>query len=96
MTERELFIERFKNKYNMKECNTPFGIKFSYGVTQDAFDVWIASASRQGYKLVPVETLGVALSWAEFSLDESWSCEQHVEINKHTDIINKAMTGVVE
>lgn len=57
-TEREFFIERFKNTYNMKECNTPFGIKFSYGVTQDAFDVWIASANREGYKLVPVVPTG--------------------------------------
>lgn len=59
------------------------------------WSMWQASANREGYKLVPVETLEVALSWADCSLYESWSCEQHAELNKHTDIINKAMIGSV-
>lgn len=48
------------------------------------------------YKLVPVETLEEALSWANCASSESWNDEQQEEIDKHYRVIEKSMIGVVE
>ena len=54
---------------------------------------WQAYAQRDGYKLVPVETLEECLSWAACASSESWSDEQRDEIDKHCKVIEKAMIG---
>ena len=69
---------------------------FSYcGLTKDditfGYRIWLASKNRQGYKLVPLETLEEALSWANCASSESWSDEQREEIDKHYEVIEKAM-----
>ena len=57
------------------------------------WQAWQASAQRQDYKLVPVETLEECLSWACCASSESWSDEQRDEIDKHYKVIEKAMIG---
>ena len=55
-TERELFIDVAKKLgINTELVETPMGLMFKYGSTRDSFDIWQASAQREGYKLVPVE-----------------------------------------
>lgn len=56
MTERELFIVAAKKLgINTELVETPMGLMFKYGSTRDSFDIWQASAQREGYKLVPCE-----------------------------------------
>lgn len=69
---------------------------YSDDYTQCAWMGWQASANRDGYKLVPVETLEEALSWGNCASSESWNDEQREEIDKHYRVIEKAMIGVVE
>ena len=57
-----------------------------------AWRAWLASANRQGYKLVPVETLEESLSWASIAKWDSPSKERDLEIEKHEKII-EAMIG---
>jgi hypothetical protein len=55
-SERKAFIEAAKKiGINTAMVETPIGLQFKYGSTNDAFKIWQASAQRQGYKLVPVE-----------------------------------------
>ena len=55
-TERELFIDVAKKLgINTELVETPMGLMFKDGSTRDSFDIWQASAQREGYKLVPVE-----------------------------------------
>ena len=55
-TERELFIDVAKKLgINTELVGTPMGLMFKYGSTRDSFDIWQASAQREGYKLVPIE-----------------------------------------
>ena len=63
--------------------------------TKTALKLWLASANRQGYKLVPVETLEESLSWASIAKWDSPSKEMDLEIEKHEKII-EAMIGAVE
>ena len=62
----------------------------------DLYHAWTASAQREGYKLVPMETLEECLSWATCASSESWSDEQRDEIDKHYKVIEKAMIGAAE
>lgn len=59
------------------------------------FDAWLASANREGYKLVPVETLEESLSWASIAKWDSPSKESDLEIEKHEKII-EAMIGACD
>ena len=60
--------------------------------TNGAWLSWQASANREGYKLVPVETLEESLSWASIAKWDSPSKEMDLEIEKHEKII-EAMIG---
>ena len=59
------------------------------------WDMWLASANREGYKLVPVETLEESLSWASIAKWDSPSKERDLEIEKHEKII-EAMIGACD
>lgn len=61
----------------------------------DLWDMWLASANRQGYKLVPVETLEESLSWASIAKWDSPSKESDLEIEKHEKII-ETMIGACD
>ena len=61
----------------------------------DLWDMWQASANREGYKLVPVETLEESLSWASIAKWDSPSKERDLEIEKHEKII-EAMIGACD
>ena len=60
-----------------------------------AWRAWQASANREGYKLVPVETLEESLSWASIAKWDSPSKESDLEIEKHEKII-EAMIGACD
>lgn len=81
--------------FDVSEVNTPLGISFKRLSTVNAFKVWLASSNHvyEGFKLIPVETLEEALSWANCASSESWNDEQREEIDKHYRVIEKSMTG---
>lgn len=58
MTEREMFeeymLERYKGLIDMRVCKNGDGDYMAWDM-QVAWEMWQASANRQGYKLVPVE-----------------------------------------
>lgn len=91
-SERELF-ELEARKY--EDCDLSKNEDGSYksDLTHTCFYWWCKSAQREGYKLVPVETLEECLSWAACASSESWSDEQRDEIDKHYKVIEKAMIG---
>ena len=60
-----------------------------------AWRAWQASANREGYKLVPVETLEESLSWASIAKWDSPSKESDLEIEKHEKII-ETMIGACD
>lgn len=62
--------------------------------TAIAFLAWYEVVNRQGYKLVPVETLRQTLDWMN-CVEHEFSGSDLSEDIKHADII-KAMTGAVE
>lgn len=93
-TERELFEEWYSSTYHETVHTLPNG-QYASLRQQHSWDAWQASAQREGYKLVPVETLEECLSWATCASSESWSDEQRDEIDKHYKVIEKAMIGVV-
>lgn len=64
--------------------------------TTIAFLAWYEVVNREGYKLVPIESLEEALSWGNCASSESWNDEQREEIDKHYRVIEKAMIGAVE
>lgn len=63
-------------------------------IVNDLWDMWHASANREGYKLVPVETLRQTLEWMN-CVEHEFSGSDLSEDVKHADII-KAMIGAVE
>ena len=85
--ERKAFIEVAKKLgINTAMVETPMGLQFKYGSTNDAFKIWQASAQRQGYKLVPVEA-------SELMLDAGLNCEHEIDNFVVIDEIYKAMIG---
>lgn len=103
-TERELFEEWHYGQYLLENpdvdlANAKYIYDYAhknalvYQMRETCFIVWQASAQREGYKLVPVETLEECLSWAACASSESWSDEQRDEIDKHYKVIEKAMIG---
>ena len=65
----------------------------------EALKIWQAAKAQavpEGFVLVPVETLNEALSWANCASSESWSDAQREEINKHYEVIEKAMIEAQE
>ena len=85
-TERDLFKQAYLN------LRTSDSIPFPDAV----FDEYVRLRDSEGYKLVPLETLEEALSWANCASSESWSDEQREEIDKHYGVIEKAMIGVID
>lgn len=84
MNERDLFIVAAKKLgINTELVETPMGLMFKYGSTRDSFDIWQASASRDGYKLVPVEPSDESINFIGGSKQEA-------------TLIYKAMIGAVE
>lgn len=62
--------------------------------TDIAWKSWLASAQREGYKLVPIETLEESLDWASVAKWDSPNNARDEEINKHEEII-RALIGQV-
>lgn len=69
--------------------------EYSDDYTQSAWLAWQASAQREGYKLVPVETLEESLDWASVAKWDSPNNARDEEINKHEEII-RALIGAKE
>ena len=90
------------NNYQIKDCVINGSVFDFIEAEKDqpllngAWFGWQASAQRQGYKLVPLETLEEALSWANCASSESWSNEQREEIDKHYGVIEKAIIGACD
>lgn len=95
-TERELFEAWAKKETNWDLYWSENIKQYMDHQTNGAWFAWIASAQREGYKLVPMETLEECLSWATCASSESWSDEQRDEIDKHYKVIEKAMIGAAE
>lgn len=56
-----------------------------------AFAGWIQSANRQGYKLVPVDSLNEIIECASCHINDRCSGSESLEVYKHID----ALLGVV-
>ena len=85
-TERDLFKQAYLN------LRTAYSIPFPDAV----FDEYVRLRDSEDYKLVPLETLEEALSWANCASSESWSDEQREEIDKHYEVIENAMIEAQE
>lgn len=94
-TERDMFDEWYKSEYPLdyEHYVNEQDIGLFTKLYLRCFASWQASASREGYKLVPIETLEECLSWANCASSESWNDEQRDEIDKHYKVIEKAMMG---
>ena len=91
--ERKAFEAWFESRYDAHFMQ--FALDLDLYVdkhTQTCWEAWQASANREGYKLVPVETLEESLSWASIAKWDSPSKESDLEIEKHEKII-EAMIG---
>lgn len=72
---------------------------YEHRPTQARWEAWQAAKAQavpEGFVLVPVETLNEALSWANCASSESWSDAQREEIDKHYEVIEKAMVSSCE
>lgn len=89
--ERELFIDVAKKLgINTELVETPMGLMFKYGSTRDSFDIWQASAQREGYKLVPTEATEIMTNDGCDSISYGRTNEENVKR------IYKAMIGASE
>lgn len=89
MTEREMFEAWYKSKeYSEKPTLLQSG-KYSGWIKQELWEAWLASASREGYKLVPVEPTG---KMKDVGNDFQAQPNEWIEV----DGLYKAMIGVVE
>ena len=94
--EMELFEAECKllcYKGNMSRSN--LGSFYNNEQTNWMYQMWLSSKNREGYKLVPVETLEESLSWASIAKWDSPSKERDLEIEKHEKII-EAMIGACD
>ena len=94
--EMELFEAECKllcYKGNMSRSN--LGSFYNNEQTNWMYQMWLSSKNREGYKLVPVETLEESLSWASIAKWDSPSKESDLEIEKHEKII-EAMIGACD
>ena len=82
-------------KYNGDMTKHHVGNFYIDQTTNWMWQMWLASANREGYKLVPVETLEESLSWASIAKWDSPSKERDLEIEKHEKII-EAMIGACD
>ena len=80
-------------KGNMSRSN--LGSFYNNEQTNWMYQMWLSSKNREGYKLVPVETLKESLSWASIAKWDSPSKERDLEIEKHEKII-EAMIGACD
>ena len=60
---------------------------YSDDYTQCAWMAWQASANRQWYKIVPIDTLNECLNWSSVAAWDSPSKEMDIEIAYHVEII---------
>ena len=93
---REAFEAWFESQYDAHFMQ--FALDLDLYVdkhTQTCWEAWLASANREDYKLVPVETLEESLSWASIAKWDSPSKESDLEIEKHEKII-EAMIGACD
>lgn len=92
MNERELF-EKFakRKKYTLIGATSDGVFHYLNQKTHIAWEAWQASAQREGYKLVPVDTLEVALDWFDH-VEHDWTGAADLTNDyKHKSIIEKAM-----
>lgn len=87
-TEKELFKETL---INMGYHESAFSFDsqtemYALEMTQENWRIWQASASREGYKLVPVEP----------TTDMWWEGKEELQNNGDATDIYKAMIGAVE
>ena len=95
-TEQELFVKKYREVFNVdKSLFVNDDGEFTDSFCQSVYEMWQASASREGYKLVPVNTLDECLSWASIAMWDSPSEERDIEITYHVEII-EAMIGASE
>ena len=80
-------------KGNISRSN--LGSFYNNEQTNWMYQMWLSSKNREGYKLVPVETLEESLSWASIAKWDSPSKERDLEIEKHEKII-EAMIGACD
>lgn len=57
------------------------------------WEMWLASRNREGYVLIPIETLEETLSWSKIAEWDSPNKQRDEEITKHVCIIENAMIG---
>lgn len=99
MNEKELFIiEARKFGVDTTEVETPIGIQFKYGNTRVMFKIWLASANRDGYKLVPVEpTQKMVEKFTEVYYQDTYASECSLWVDDETIKLGyKAMIGADE
>lgn len=100
--ERELFLHElaghgyeFYNKTWIHGLGD-VGNRFDDDQLNMVWEMWLASRNRDGYALVPVDTLEECLSWASVAMWDSPSEERDIEITHHTKIIEATIGGVDE
>ena len=84
------------NIFTFKVVNTNLSEGVRLSALNYGWKMWLASASREGYKLVPVDTLKAALDWMNYVESEWEGTADLTEDYKHRDIIEKAMIVAVE
>ena len=99
-TEIEKEMQLFENEckvlcYKGDMSRSNLGSFYNNEQTNWMYQMWLSSKNREGYKLVPVETLEESLSWASIAKWDSPSKERDLEFEKHEKII-EAMIGACD
>lgn len=106
MTEQERFEAWFSTHPDFKVLAGMFGNPFSrkadgsywLSVVRTAFDSWQAAQQKEGYVLVPVESVQEVLSWLDDNSDAfEYAASSHVrDCIKHRDILQQAIEAAQE
>ena len=93
MTERELFEQKLSELYPSTSLDKYPDGTYWHERAQMSWDMWQASANRQGYKLVPVEPTDIELDAIK---EAHWDMRGCQLCRSDYNDLYKAMIGAVE
>lgn len=98
--ERELFEKTFKtlsHTFNESLCMIPNTDTYYSNIAQSSWEAWLASRNRDGYVLVPVDTLNRTVGHIAIALCHPNNSKNEEDVmHKDLEIIEKAMIGACD